>query len=165
MLVPNEVCINTCDENFFVIKDGQCGLCSHFYPNDKKYKLFGGNKCLGQNEITDKMTDYNNKLNLLKCIDGYKMVNDECVEDITCPLNCEKCQNTELCQKCNSGYLLENGICREQCSNGFEKFSSGEECLNCNNNLCINFEINSCNCINCKENYFLKEDKTCQECD
>ena len=109
------------------------------------------------------MTDYNN--NLLKCIDGYKMVNDECVEDIICPLNCEKCQNTELCQKCNSGYLLENGICREQCSNGFEKFSSGEECLNCNNNLCIIFEINSCNCINCKENYFLKEDKTCQECD
>ena len=97
--------------------------------------------------------------------DGYKMVNDECVEDIICPLNCEKCQNTELCQKCNSGYLLENGICREQCSNGYEKSSLGEECLNCNNNLCINFEINSCNCITCKENYFLKEDKTCNECD
>ena len=40
-LMPEEICIDICDLNIFVLNNNEdiCGLCSYFYPNGEKYKL------------------------------------------------------------------------------------------------------------------------------
>ena len=47
----------------------------------------------------------------------------------------------QKCTKCINDYLLENGNCLTQCSNGYEKL--GNICQFCNDNKCQDFETNS----------------------
>ena len=171
MLVPSGVCNQTCDENIYHLNGKNCGLCQYFFPSDKKYKLVGINGCI--NKMTDTMEYYNEKFNLLKCKEGYIYKNGDCVseEDKDCYELCltNQCtesssdKNDQKCTKCINGYLLENGNCLTHCSNGYEK--SGDICQPCNDDICEDFETNSCNCVKCKGNkYFINDIHKCENC-
>ena len=159
MLVPSGVCISSCDPNYYVIRNNACGLCQYFYPNDYPYTLMGSNECLDAK--SDKMQEYNSKLKILKCIEGYKPSGKECVLDKDCPENCLDCNDT-ACIKCNTGYYLNEGKCQEHCPNG-KSPNSNNECQYCNKQSCSKFETDSCDCNECKESTYLK-DKDCYEC-
>ena len=49
-LMPESICISrsTCDLNFYILNSDKtiCGLCSHFYPSESKYKLINTAGCL-----------------------------------------------------------------------------------------------------------------------
>ena len=159
MLVPSGVCISSCDPNYYVIRNNACGLCQYFYPNDYPYTLMGSNECLVKK--SDKMQEYNSKLKILKCIEGYKPSGKECVLDKDCPENCLDCNDT-ACIKCNTRYYLNEGKCQEHCPNG-KSPNSNNECQYCNKQLCSKFTTDSCDCIECKESTFLKN-KECYKC-
>ena len=159
MLVPSGVCISSCDPNYYVIRNNACGLCQYFYPNDYPYTLMGSNECLDAK--SDKMQEYNSKLKILKCIEGYKPSGKECVLDKDCPENCLDCNDT-ACIKCNTRYYLNEGKCQEHCPNG-KSPNSNNECQYCNKQLCSKFTTDSCDCIECKESTFLKN-KECYKC-
>ena len=64
ILVPNNICINECDENIFFSNDSyHCGFCIHIDENNP-YKLLNNTGCL--NEIREGAYLYNEKYKLLK---------------------------------------------------------------------------------------------------
>ena len=117
-LMPEGICISqsTCDLNFFIINsDGECGLCSYFYPSESKYKLINIPGCLST--IPKNTEYYNEDLYLLKCKINYHLnSNNECVPD-SCYERCEACSEmsndvtNQKCTSCKSGYIFENGNC------------------------------------------------------
>ena len=77
-------------------------------------------------------------------------------KDIICYELCEECVSyssdvhNQKCTKCKEGYLLEDGNCLLNCSEGFEEVD--KKCRNCNNTICEDFITNSCGCLQCKDN-------------
>lgn len=166
LLVPSGVCNKTCDTNFYIEKDGLCGLCQFFNPSGAMYKLVGGTECLTSSDISSATMDkYNEKLGLMKCREGFKVENNKCVSDIICPENCKTCTTETTCTSCKEDFFLENYQCKEHCSSGYGLDETGKECKNCNVNTCSDFEMDSCNCEKCKEHYFNNTKKKCEECD
>ena len=160
-LVPSGVCNQTCDNTYFVEINGTCGLCKYFNQDGAKYKLIGSTKCLKIEDINNKMEEFSSKLGLYKCISPYILKNNDCVRNANCPENCTDCDN-DKCTKCKEGFLLDDGACKEHCSEG--KKPDGKECVNCNMNNCDNFILDSCNCTKCKEHNYL-DDSKCYSCD
>ena len=163
LLVPSNICNSTCDTTYYVEKNGQCGLCKYFDPNNFKFKLIGSTGCI--NETKNTMVPFNGALGLYKCADGYILKNNICTNDYKCPQNCLRCETETKCTECNQGFLLENNLCVEHCSEGYGKDSTGKECKDCEDNACSNFESETCNCESCKENFFLNSNKKCDKCD
>ena len=166
MLVPSGVCNETCDENIYHLEGTECGLCQYFYPNGNKYKLIGSKECI---ELIPNNTEiYNEKYNLLKCKEGYKIEGNECVPIEHCYQNCLNCTEysedplNQNCTQCKSEFLLENENCVTLCSNGYEQ--KDNTCSSCEDETCKNFVNNSCDCIECKFHYYLNESK-CYKCD
>ena len=163
-LIPNDVCIDTCNTSFYVISNQKCGLCKDIYPSNP-YKFINSTNCLSS--IPEGAEIYNENLYLLKCKEGYHFKEDSCEKDIICYETCEECSEesfdeyNQKCTKCKSDYLFEKGNCLAHCSNGYEKI--GNECHSCDNKDCVNFYINLCDCFECKEHYYLKEN-ICLEC-
>ena len=139
MLVPSWVCNETCDENIYHLEGTKCGLCKYFDPDGNKYKLIGAKGC---RENTQNTRLFNERFNLLVCEEGYKFVNNDCVK---CYKNCENCSEyseehlNQKCTQCKSDFLLENGNCITQCSNGYEK--KGNICSFCNIKECKNLQL------------------------
>ena len=159
-LIPHDICIDNCDTSINVIVNEECGLCKYF-DSDKKYKFINGTKCLST--IPKEAELFNQDLFILKCKDEYHYQNDSCV---MCFNTCKECYGTsnnetdQKCVECKNNLFLENGNC--VCSNGFVLI--GNECHSCDNNKCQIFSNNSCDCLECKEHYYLNESK-CLDCD
>ena len=168
MLVPSGVCNETCDENIYHLEGNKCGLCQYFYPDGNKYKLIGSKECRGSKP--DSMKYYNSRFNLLECEEGYKIEGNDCVSDKKCYDNCQDCSEysddplNQKCTECKSEFLLENGNCVKQCSNGYEK--KDKTCSSCEEETetCNNFVNNTCDCLECKFHYYLNKSK-CYLCD
>jgi hypothetical protein len=76
------MCNDTCDKFFYVLNNNnECGLCKQLYP-DKPYKIINSPNCLSSEEIPEQAEDYNPKLYLLKCKEGYKVERDKQKENI-----------------------------------------------------------------------------------
>ena len=110
LLIPERFCNDTCDENYYVRKDNQCGLCKNLYPNEKIYKLINVQGCF---ETQPPNTiEHNLKLKLYKCKNGYKLDNNECVTN--CYDLCKTCSdfsddsNNQKCLECKDGYVYDN---------------------------------------------------------
>jgi len=160
--MPLGVCINKCDENYYVINNNKCGLCKDMnssYP----YKLIGGTDCL--NEIIDDSYLYNANLKLLKCNTGYHLENNKCILDKQCYELCKECteisdnETDQKCSSCLDGFDLDgNNNC--VCPSGKEKIN--KNCLSCSNK-CDKYKINKCDCEVCPVGFFL-ENGQCKQC-
>ena len=114
--MPNEVCIETCDENIFTViydnNNKQCGLCRDLNKNNQ-YKLINTKKCFSTPPEGTKIID--EKLKLINCSDGYILKNDTCIID-KCNKNCRECSdyseddNNQKCISCQNKmmfYIME----------------------------------------------------------
>jgi proprotein convertase subtilisin/kexin type 5 len=150
--MPNEVCIETCDENIFTIIDGknkQCGLCRDLNKANP-YKLINTKKCFSTPPDGTKIID--EKLKLLNCLDGYTLKNDTCIVD-KCNSHCKTCKgyseddNNQNCISCkNENEVVLNGNCIEKCPERY--FVKDSNCYECDNS-CLECSENSKNCTKC----------------
>ena len=169
-LFPSGICIDSCDESYYVKKGEQCGLCKDFNPSQNSYKLVNGTEC--REYDTKTMEYFNGELYLLKCKSGYSLIDNDCIQNgLNCHELCEKnmCteesidDNNQHCISCIENYYLENGNCKKTCS---ERYKIEEKkCIPCEDNYCESFTNNTCNCIKCQNGSFLNISNICNKCD
>ena len=166
ILVPDWDCVYPCNTSIYIIEEQECGPCNYFY-SEYPYKFLNGTKCL--NSPPDNSEIYDEELNILICREGYRLVDDiSCEKVIKCYNTCLTCEEEPIdeykqnCLTCKEGYLFEDGNCLLNCSEGFEEVDN--KCRNCYNTICEDFITNSCDCLQCKDKYYLKE-KNCYECE
>ena len=166
-LIPSGICIDSCDERYYIKKDGKCGLCKDFNLGDKSYKLVNGTECIEFNQ--ESMEFFNEDLKLLKCKENYLFKNNDCKKK--CYELCEEGECTEYsdnendqkCISCIDNYYLENGNCKDSCS---ERYGIvGNECIMCEDKFCESFEKNTCNCLKCSNGYYYNSSNLCDHCD
>ena len=163
MLIPNEICIDSCDKIYFIETEGKCGLCKDLYPEEKPYKLINGTECIVDFNETS-MEIYNQNLKILRCKSNYKFINNTCV--LNCHINCETCDeysedvNHQKCHSCEEGFYLEDEEnCKDNCS---ERYGIVEKkCVKCNDDNCEVFVKNSCDCDKCKKGFSKNNENKC----
>ena len=100
--MPDEICINSCDENLYYLKDNkECWLCKDF-ETEGIFKLINTTGCL--REKIENSHYVNEYLNLIACNEYYKYDNNSksCVP-FKCHANCDLCRefsNMDDNQKC-----------------------------------------------------------------
>ena len=165
LLMPNKVCIESCDENIFIKKDKQCGLCKDI-DKENPYKLLNTTKCFKSPPEGTKII--NDNLKLLNCSDGYTLINESCILE-ECNDLCQTCSEysedneNQKCFSCkNDNHVLYNGNCIDKCPDKFyEKNKKCEEC----DKSCLSCSINSNNCTSCEDGKYLNEtNHNCQNC-
>ena len=165
LLMPNKVCIESCDENIFIKKDKQCGLCKDI-DKENPYKLLNVTKCFKTPPEGTKII--NDNLKLLNCSDGYSLINESCILE-KCNDLCQTCSEysedneNQKCFSCkNDNHVLYNGNCINKCPDNFyEKNKKCEEC----DKSCLSCSINSNNCTSCEDGKYLNEtNHNCQNC-
>ena len=110
-LVPDDICIETCDTNIYKLSDDQksCGLCGYF-DNTKPYRIIKTDECLAAKPEGTQW--YNEKYNLLECAKGYQLDSEKkkCIPH--CYPSCLKCNDysenakNHDCIECKEGYFL-----------------------------------------------------------
>ena len=190
ILIPDQICLDSCNENIYTINGNQCGLCRDIGLDNKIYKLINTSGCLEQ--IPEAAEYYNEKLKLLKCKEGYNLIDGKCsrIPSSLCHELCESCYEFSLkdddqkCISCKAGYLLQEGNCIKSCTEGyfqiekkcekchklckscFENFNKCNSCidgtyLNISNNSCLNCSENCKTCSNMEQN----GNHNCLSCD
>ena len=190
ILIPDQICLDSCNENIYTINGNQCGLCRDIGLDNKIYKLINTSGCLEQ--IPEAAEYYNEKLKLLKCKEGYNLIDGKCsrIPSSICHGLCESCYEFSLkdddqkCISCKAGYLLQEGNCIKSCTEGyfqiekkcekchklckscFENFNKCNSCidgtyLNISNNSCLNCSENCKTCSNMEQN----GNHNCLSCD
>ena len=190
ILIPDQICLDSCNENIYTINGNQCGLCRDIGLDNKIYKLINTSGCLEQ--IPEAAEYYNEKLKLLKCKEGYNLIDGKCsrIPSSLCHGLCESCYEFSLkdddqkCISCKAGYLLQEGNCIKSCTEGyfqiekkcekchklckscFENFNKCNSCidgtyLNISNNSCLNCSENCKTCSNMEQN----GNHNCLSCD
>ena len=166
-LIPEQICIELCDENIYTIKGTQCGLCKNIGEENKIYKLINTSGCL--DTIPYGAEFYNKKLNLLKCKDGYNLVDKQCISSTPskCYELCESCSeyssldNDQKCISCINGYVLQEGNCKKKCSDGY--YQNEKKCEKCDDS-CKTCRERFNKCTDCIEGKYLNIDNTCKKC-
>jgi hypothetical protein len=82
---------------------------------------------------------------------------------IDCIENCDKCSNTYKCEKCETGFLLQNDVCVEKCKEGY--IADKDECKKCTAIdclVCLPSDLSTC--IKCKPDEILYEKKCVDKC-
>ena len=167
ILIPNEICIESCDTNIYIKNNTHCGLCKDFNTNGKLYKLINGTNCIDFDETS--MEYYNEHLKLLKCKPNYEQKDDKCVSSTqTCYKSCETCsqfsddENKQFCLTCKDKLNLEKGNCKENCSE--RHMALNQKCVECTDDICLSFLTNTCKCTKCQNKYFLNSSNLCEKC-
>ena len=114
LLIPDNFCDLHCDTNIYIVDEDnkRCGLCKDM-NSSYIFKLIGGTDCLG--EIPIGAYEYNSKLHLLKCSNGYILNENTCIPH--CFNTCETCtdysedENDQKCLSCKEGYFLQDQKC------------------------------------------------------
>ena len=139
LLIPEQICISTCNTSIYDILNEnenslkKCGLCKDLYEN-QQFKLLDTDGCL--KDKPNGTFYFSEELKILK----------------KCSDNCKTCNNTEICQECNDGFTKNEN---EQCVKCFEN------CENCNQ---TSNDINDQKCTSCKKGlYFIKKEGNCVE--
>ena len=160
---PTGVCINKCDETYYIQSGSSCGLCKDLNQTNQ-YKLIGGTDCL--NDIPANAYLYIPNLGLLNCSPGYRVEGNACVKDKTCYKLCKECtdesedDNDQKCSACIDGFDIDNkNNCR--CPEGKE--INDKSCVECNN-ICGKYAIDKCDCEECGDEYYLLNNR-CEKCD
>jgi hypothetical protein len=184
LLKPDNICVTSCDTNFYSIENNICALCKDL-DNNKPYKFYNESECLS--EKPENSFYLNEKLKILKycynscktcngenknecttCREGYKHKNGECKKCYEACDDCEEESTDKENQKCisclNNKYLQrDKGNCIDNCLSGY--YINNTFCEECNSS-CLTcdkgFSDNSPHCTSCSENKLLKEDS--EEC-
>ena len=165
VLMPNDICIEECDENIFHKNDNnECGLCRDLY-DERPYKMINSKGCISENEKpTNNFIIINQKLGLISCEQNYTFSEGECIS--ICNDLCKTCDiysediNDQKCTSCkNENHVLQDGNCIEECNEGY--YEEEKKCLKCSDfcKICQNSSI----CTDCYDGYFLDENK-CKKC-
>lgn len=170
ILIPNEICIENCDNSIYISNGTHCGLCKDLNTNNKEYKLINGTECIEYNSTS--MEYFNEKLKLLKCKDGFILKDNDCISDFKCYELCEegKCTqpsdniSNQYCTECIENFFLYEGNCNQNCPERYKTDNSSKKCLQCNDTNCITYFNNTCNCSKCNEAYFINLDNICEKC-
>ena len=169
ILMPNEVCIESCDENIFTVindsNNNQCGLCRDLNKTNP-YKLVNSKKCFST--LPEGAKVINEKLKLINCSDGYTLKNDTCIID-KCNSHCKTCKgyseddNNQKCISCkNENEVVLNGNCVGNCPEKY--FVKDNNCLECDDS-CSSCSENSKKCTSCIDGKYLDESNhTCNNC-
>ena len=163
LLMNNEICVESCDENIFTSNEKICGLCKDLYE-DKPYKLLNTTGCLSKDEIPENTEFANERLYLLRCKETYNLKDGKCIPP--CYELCQTCDvysddiNNQNCTSCkNESHVLQDGNCIDECKEGY--YESEKKCLKCGE-FCKTCE-NSEKCSICYDGYYLDE-KVCKKC-
>lgn len=164
--IPNETCVENCDQKFYKLIGKKCGLCKDIDKNNQ-YKFINGLNCL--NDIPEGAIYYDQDLFILKCDENnnYFYKNDSCVKKVTCYENCEKCSEeskselNQKCTECKNGFVLEGGNCLTHCSEHY--YLNEKKCNECASS-CKSCSNNQNNCKSCYNNSFLFNEQ-CIPCD
>jgi len=169
ILMPNEVCIESCDESIFIVvndnNNKQCGLCRDLNKANP-YKLINSQKCFSTPPEGTKIID--EKLKLITCLDGYTLKNDTCIID-KCNSHCKTCKgyseddNNQNCISCkNEDEVVLNGNCVAKCPEKY--FEKDKNCLECDDS-CSSCNEDSKKCTSCIDGKYLDESNyTCNNC-
>ena len=162
---PTDVCINTCDTNYYTISGNNCGLCRDI-EETKPFRFVGGTECLSKKP--DNSYFFNEDLGLLKCNSGFHYENNSCKEG-ECYELCEGCESystdadDQKCLSCINGFIYDANKKNCFCESGKKKVETS--CERCSNyNSCKTYKtINLCDCETCFNGYSLKEGQ-CEQC-
>ena len=166
-LMPNNICIDSCDPNIYIQIGNECWLCKD-YKQEGIYKLVNTTGCI--KEKLNNTIFINEYLNLITCHNDYKYDNESglCVLK-NCHSNCQGCyansngDNEQNCIKCKNIYhFLEKGNCVNKCSENY--FSKEQKCYECDES-CKTCENEAKKCTSCIEGKFLnKGNSKCEKC-
>ena len=161
ILMPNEICIEECDESIFAKNEKQCGLCRDLYK-EKPYKLVDYEGCLAKYELPENTMVLNEKLFLVVCKENYYLKDGKCI--LSCHDLCETCEDysediyDQKCTSCkNKNQVLQEGNCIDECSNGF--YLDEKKCMKCSEicETCSKGPNNGlANCLTCNQNSIYK---------
>jgi hypothetical protein len=132
---PSECLV--CLPNKFLL-NGECldDVPNRYYSsNNKVYPCLSGCDVCTSIDTCEKCTPplfltINKKSCVNTCPDGFKGLDGKCVpcED----KNCQNCASQpNICEVCNTPYLIYNGICVSTCPNGYYRDEAGKKCLKC----------------------------------
>ena len=115
-LVPDNICIDSCDTDIYKLNGNECGLCEYF-DSAKPYRLIKTGECLAT--MPEGTKYYNEKYKLLECASGYQFdnINKLCVPH--CYNSCAKCTDysedseDHKCSECKEGYYQNGTNCYE----------------------------------------------------
>ena len=186
ILMPNNICIDYCNNTIYSFIDKKCGLCIDI-DSEKQYKIMNQKGCL--KEKPNNTYIFNEKYKLLKncsdycincvnseickkCEEGYELDNnDKCIKIEKCYDTCIKCsrfsedEKNQYCRECKKGFYYVNGKgnCLKKCPDDF--YINNTNCSKCHENCSIctdgpedkNGTENE-NCDKCKTGYLLEDD-------
>ena len=112
-LMPDDICIESCDTNIYVLDNGICQLCKD-HDSSKPYRIINTPDCLP--DKPEGTEDFNEKLGLLTCSKGYQLDTEinSCVTH--CYPTCKTCsdysedESDQKCLTCEKGEP-NNGTC------------------------------------------------------
>jgi hypothetical protein len=168
ILIPDQICLDSCNENIYAINGNQCGLCKDIALENKIYKLINTSGCL--DEIPEGAEYYNENLKLLTCKEGYNLTDGKCtpIPSSKCYELCELCYEYSLkdddqkCSSCKEGYLLQEGNCIKSCTKGF--YQIDKKCEKCHE-LCKSCFENYDKCNGCIDGAYLNAlNNSCLKC-
>ena len=117
ILMPMDICVNECDNTFYVIQNqNECGLCKNMnqsYP----YKIISEKEC--RKEKPNNTYFYDKNYYLLDYCDS----------------SCETCygKKDDQCLSCKEGTLINGKCYKDKCPDGYYKDINGT-CENCDSN-------------------------------
>ena len=86
ILKPNDICMDTCDLSIYTSNEKkECGLCKDI-NQEKPYKIINSTNCF-QSQPNNTVF-INEQLKLLRCSNGYKLENGECIS-MNCYSTCD----------------------------------------------------------------------------
>jgi len=163
ILIPNNICIYTCDPNLLYLENNKCGLCKDFQIN-KPYKMINSSGCL--EEKINNTYYVNEELLLISCNENYSYIDGECKLTNcyeTCEICSEKSTNSkdQKCLSCKNDFpILYQNNCLKNCPE--KMYQNGNTCEKCQD-ICETCNKNGC--TSCPEGYYLNsENHTCELC-
>ena len=116
-LMPDDICIESCDTSIYILDGNQCGLCSDL-DSSNEYKFINSDKCISSKP--DNSEYVYEKYKILKCSSGYKLNDgkDACITN--CYELCETCYDysnnpdNQNCINCIEGYSINDKNCISQ---------------------------------------------------
>ena len=149
-------CVNSCNAGNVNV-NSKCKKCETKDCNVCKTDLKTCEKC-NQGKLLHKVN--NTTVCIDKCPTGFFNNKNICVP---CSENCDVCGNTSQCAKCNSGYVLQSGICQKRCNKFYVE--SNSECKKCHDQKCVICDSLTLKiCKACDSNYILKNNECVTQC-
>ena len=164
---PNNVCVECMEGSFLNETTHTCGKCSDGYYGNTSTKKCAKCSAFCKHCINDATCiecydqySFYNDICVKPCPDGYTTVDGRCVPCTSS--DCGKCAQNEpdTCLWCKHGYK-HKGYCLRECPIGYYgvTLNDHKECYKCNAfcDKCINDTY----CVDCKDNFVLLKNNTC----